>query len=419
MTASRPAARRRRIRAAIPILAVAALAAFPQVALAARLWTFSGSPLALSVGVATAITIDVQNIGGSGGGDEIGCVQVDVPSSMSVGSIGIVSVKGDASAPGWTAMTSAISGGVRATFKNPADNNVLVGLPVGDRATFRITATPTAVGTVTLTGHAYDKAGAAGDPKCGSGIFPTAGITLSVALPALPTPTPAPTPVPTPTPAPTPAPTPSPAQTPTPTPTPKPTATPLPTLPLPTLPLPTPSVTVSPLPLSTPRPTPTATPGATQSPTSTAATPSPRASSAPGALPSDAPPGTPGPSGDPGSVRPGSAGAAPGGGGLPGGPAGASSGSGGGAGADGGAPVFSVDGAGAGGRGGGIPVVGAEMVGFDTIDWAVPALTLTVPGLLLMLAVIAQLSAGAVWLPIARRWMGAFGVGRRRRPRQG
>jgi hypothetical protein len=77
--------------------------------------------------------------------------------------------------------------------------------------------------------------------------------------------------------------------------------------------------------------------------------------------------------------------------------------------------VFSVGGAGEAGRGGGIPVVGAELVGFDTIDWAVPALTLTVPGLLLMLAVLSQLSAGAIWLPIARRWMGAFGLGRRHR----
>jgi hypothetical protein len=64
-----------------------------------------------------------------------------------------------------------------------------------------------------------------------------------------------------------------------------------------------------------------------------------------------------------------------------------------------------------------VPVVGAELVGFDGIDWAVPALTLTVPGLLLMLAVLAQLTAGAIWLPIARRWMGAFGSGRRRRRR--
>ena len=76
-------------------------------------------------------------------------------------------------------------------------------------------------------------------------------------------------------------------------------------------------------------------------------------------------------------------------------------------------PIFSVDGADR--YGAPVPVVGAELVGFDTIDWAVPALTLTVPGLLLMLAVLAQLSAGAVSLPIARRWIGALGAGRRRR----
>jgi len=54
-------------------------------------------------------------------------------------------------------------------------------------------------------------------------------------------------------------------------------------------------------------------------------------------------------------------------------------------------------------------------VGFDDIDWAVPALTLTVPGLLLMLAVLAQLSASAVWLPFVRRWLGTFGLARRHR----
>jgi hypothetical protein len=56
-------------------------------------------------------------------------------------------------------------------------------------------------------------------------------------------------------------------------------------------------------------------------------------------------------------------------------------------------------------------------VAFAGLDWAVPALTLTVPGLLLMLAVLAQLSTGVLWLPIVRRWLGGFGVGRRRRPR--
>jgi hypothetical protein len=54
---------------------------------------------------------------------------------------------------------------------------------------------------------------------------------------------------------------------------------------------------------------------------------------------------------------------------------------------------------------------------FDNFDWAVPALALTVPGLLLMLAVLAQLSVGAVWLPVVRRWLGSFGVGGRRRRR--
>jgi hypothetical protein len=53
--------------------------------------------------------------------------------------------------------------------------------------------------------------------------------------------------------------------------------------------------------------------------------------------------------------------------------------------------------------------------GFDGIDWAVPALTLTVPGLILILAVLAQMFVGGLWLPVVRRWLGGFGVGRRRR----
>jgi hypothetical protein len=34
-----------------------------------------------------------------------------------------------------------------------------------------------------------------------------------------------------------------------------------------------------------------------------------------------------------------------------------------------------------------------------------------------MLAVLAQVSIGALWLPVVRRWLGSFGVGRRRRRR--
>jgi hypothetical protein len=71
------------------------------------------------------------------------------------------------------------------------------------------------------------------------------------------------------------------------------------------------------------------------------------------------------------------------------------------------------------GEGDGAPfdLVSGGLASFDSLDWAVPALALTVPGLLLMLAVLAQLSVGALWLPVVRRWLGAFGVGRRRRRR--
>jgi len=69
------------------------------------------------------------------------------------------------------------------------------------------------------------------------------------------------------------------------------------------------------------------------------------------------------------------------------------------------------------GDGGPFDLVSGGLGAFDSLEWAVPALALTVPGLLLMLAVLAQLSVGALWLPVVMRWLGAFGVGRRRRRR--
>ena len=398
-----------------PILAIVVLLSVPQHALAARLWTLVGSPLTASMGVQTSVTLDVQNIGGDGGGDEIGCVQIDVPSSFSIASVAVVSVKGQTSAAvhGWQASTAPIAGGVRATFQNPADDNVLVGLPAGHRAVFRISGTPGSLGIVTWTGRAHDKPGS-GDDDCGSGTFPTLSVALTVALPPLlptPTPTPAPTPTPTPTPAPTPAPTPRPTPAPTPRPTPAPTpvsTSPLPTLPLPTLPTFTlPPLLPTPTPATTARPSASVDPGGgaspsaapTRPPDGSAVSPSPGSSSAP--PPGGTVGGVPGPGGPAGA--PGAGGGAPGAGG----------GSGGGSDADG--PVFLIGGDGPEAI---VPVVGAEFAGFEGIDWAVPALTLTVPGLLLMLAVLAQLTMGAIWLPVARRWLGAFGLGRRRGKRR-
>jgi hypothetical protein len=49
--------------------------------------------------------------------------------------------------------------------------------------------------------------------------------------------------------------------------------------------------------------------------------------------------------------------------------------------------------------------------------WAVPSLVLTVPGLLLLLAIVAQVAGAAAWLPVVRRKLGAFGLwGRQRDP---
>jgi hypothetical protein len=51
---------------------------------------------------------------------------------------------------------------------------------------------------------------------------------------------------------------------------------------------------------------------------------------------------------------------------------------------------------------------------FGNVEWAVPALVLTVPALLLIIAVLTQLFAGALLVPVARRWLDSD---RRSRPR--
>jgi hypothetical protein len=197
---------------------------------------------------------------------------------------------------------------------------------------------------------------------------------------------PAPTPTPTPTPTSPPGPTPTPA----PTPTPPPGATP------------------------SPGPTPTARPGATASPSPmpTTAGVGPGTSPAPGATPGAAPSGpassppaatssasvAPAGSSDPGSA--GSAGPA----GLSG-PIGPAIGSGSGLGID---PIDPVD-----------SIVGVDFVSVGSFEWAVPTLVLSVPGLLLILAIAAQGGAGILSIPFVRRWLGGFGLRRRRRALSG
>jgi Big-like domain-containing protein len=188
-------------------------------------------------------------------------------------------------------------------------------------------------------------------------------VTMTVSGPATPPPTAAPTPRPTPAPTPRP----------TPVPTPVPTIAPIISLPplasiLP-IPTPVPTVSVTSRPTATPTPTapptptlavatgPTELPGGPLGPAGPVATP--------GQGPTDGPPSDPG-----GSVAP----EAP-------------------------FTMPTIDDGSS---------LGLDMgaLTFGGFEWAVPALVLTVPGILLVIAVLAQAAIGLAWLPVARRWLG-------------
>lgn len=181
-----------------------------------------------------------------------------------------------------------------------------------------------------------------------------------------------------------PAATPTPAPTPTPvaTSTPRPTATPIASI----LPIPLPSILPKPTATARPTPTPTTRPSASPTPRPTATAPDPTS----GGPTPDPTPGAGGGAGGPTATDP----SAP----PSGAPGGHSSG----------ARRFDVDQTGSAQLGGfgDLDLVGAGAL----IDWAVPALVLTVPGLLVILAVLAQAIGAVLWLPIARRWLGAFGL---------
>jgi hypothetical protein len=249
-------------------------------------------------------------------------------------------------------------------------------LDLNANGSFTYTSGGSFVGIRTFTYRASDGAATSGIATVSINVKPPA---------ATPAPTPAPTPVPTPapTPRPTPAPTPRPTLPPLPTLPPIPLPT-LPPIPLPTIDLPLPGGTPTPRPSEPPAvlPSPTPAPGATdgaQTPARSSRppvdeTPAPGSGGGIVVTPPDEPP--PGGRGTDGFIV---------------GPAGAGSGS-------------------------ALDIGDIGLAGFDgVIEWAVPALVLSVPGLLLVLAILAQAAGGLLWLPIVRRWLGGFGL-RRRRP---
>jgi len=209
-------------------------------------------------------------------------------------------------------------------------------------------------------------------------------VTITVKPRPTPTPTPQPTASPTPTPAPTPTPTPAPTPTPTPTPTP---ILPLPTLPLPTLPLPTIGLPAlpTPTPILTPTPIPTLPPVPGASPTpaagwTAAPTPGPDSSTDPSREPE------PSASSSAGALAAGSS--SDGSGPLP--PPGLS--------------VAPGELAGVSSNVGPIAFGSFGTIGLG-IEWVVPTVLLTVPGILLLVIGLAQVFGGLVWLPLIRRWL--------------
>jgi Bacterial Ig domain len=273
--------------------------------------------------------------------------------------------------------TDADGDALTAVFGSGGGNGSLTFNPNGG---FTYTSGGSFVGQVSFTYRASD------------GLATSAAIatvTISVGAPS-----PSPTPVPTATPRPTPTPTPIP----TPAPTPGPSLIPsiLPTTLPSILPTSLPSILPTGLPSIAPTAVPSIVPGSSPTPTPTPG------SGQPSAEPSVAAPGPV----DPGSPAPS---AALGGGGTTAG----------GAAGDGSAgdpgPLdrpLTVP-----GLGRDEPLsVGGLSVAAGAFEWLVPGFVLTVPGLLLILIVLAQLVGGSLFLPLARRSLRGVGVERRRMP---
>jgi len=52
------------------------------------------------------------------------------------------------------------------------------------------------------------------------------------------------------------------------------------------------------------------------------------------------------------------------------------------------------------------------------VEWAIPAVVMTVPSLLIILVIVAQAMGAFAWIPLVQRNVGSLGLGRRRGPRR-
>lgn len=179
------------MRRALGGLAVAVfVAALPQVAAALLVWTFVAVPLTATAGQSTTFTMTATNVAGP---DDLGCMEVTLPSSFTIDSIGDpVASNGDdwvATLSGTTLEVRSLSGGGR--------------LEIGESVTFQVKATPNVAGATSWPNHAHRQQDCSGLTEVG---LPVQVVVLPQLLP---TPTPVPTPRPTARPTPTPTPLPS------------------------------------------------------------------------------------------------------------------------------------------------------------------------------------------------------------------
>jgi hypothetical protein len=61
-----------------------------------------------------------------------------------------------------------------------------------------------------------------------------------------------------------------------------------------------------------------------------------------------------------------------------------------------------------------IGLAAASLGGIGMLLWAVPSLILSLPGVLVVVVILAQALGGFAWLPIVKRKIGGFGLGPRR-----
>lgn len=352
---------RRRVAGMVAAMLGVALA-LPPAAAALLVWTLVATPLAATAGQLTTFTLTATN------GDlltELGCLEVNLPASyQNVTAFGASASNGDdwtASAGGTNVVVHSLSGGGR--------------LELLQTVTFKISARPTVAGLTTWPNHAHRDQGCSGADE--------AGLPLAITV-LLPTPTPTPEPTPRPTLLPTPT---------APPPTLSPTL-PLPSLPVPSLPLPT-------LPLPS-LPQPSSSAPATVSPT-----PAPGTSDSPRSSPTPAPGasvGAPTPTASVAAAPSASSGAD----GGPASPSGGSTDSG------GGDPESHLPSIRFEERQ--LDLGGASVGLFAGVEiWAVPAATIAVPGLLVLLWVALQAAGAIAWIPAVRRLKGKSGPSGRTR----